>query len=130
MVQISHPYMMIAGKTIAWTRRTFVSKMMSLLFNTLSRFVITFLPRVKCLTILWLQSASRVILEPEKICHSFHFQISSVQFSHSVVSDSMRRHGLQPTRLLRPWDSPGKNTGVDCHFLLQGPSSQRYFFPQ
>ena len=37
----------------------------------------------------------------------------------SVVSDSVRPHGLQPTRLLRPWDSPGKNTGVGCHFLLQ-----------
>ena len=40
--------------------------------------------------------------------------------SRSVVSDSSRPHGLQPTRLLHPWDSPGKNTGVDCHFLLQG----------
>ena len=38
----------------------------------------------------------------------------------SVVSDSVQPHGLQPTRLLRPWDSPGKNTGVGCHFLLQG----------
>ena len=47
MVQISHPYMMIAGKTIAWTRQTFVSKMMSLLFNVLSSFVIVFLPRSK-----------------------------------------------------------------------------------
>ena len=44
---------------------------------------------------------------------------SSVQFSRSVVSDSVRPHGWQPTRLPRPWDSPGKNTGVGCHFLLQ-----------
>ena len=43
----------------------------------------------------------------------------SVQFSHSVVSDSLRPHRLQPTRLLCPWDSPGRNTGVGCHFLLQ-----------
>ena len=42
------------------------------------------------------------------------------KWSHSVVSDSVRPHGLQPTRLLHPWDSPGKNTGVACHFLLQG----------
>ena len=39
---------------------------------------------------------------------------------HSVMSDSLQPHGLQPTRLLHPWDSPGKNTGVGCHFLLQG----------
>ena len=48
---------------------------------------------------------------------SFYF--SSVQFSHSVVSDSVQPHRRQPTRLPRPWDSPGKNTGVGCHFLLQ-----------
>ena len=54
MVQLSYPYM-VTGKTIALTTRTFVSKMMSLLFNTLSRFVIAFLPRSKCLLILWLQ---------------------------------------------------------------------------
>ena len=41
------------------------------------------------------------------------------EWSHSVVSSSLRPHGLQPTRLLHPWDSPGKNTGVGCHFLLQ-----------
>ena len=44
---------------------------------------------------------------------------TSVQSSHSVVSDSLRPHRRQPTRLLCPWDSPGKNTGVGCHFLLQ-----------
>ena len=43
----------------------------------------------------------------------------SVQFSHSVVSNSLRPHRQKPTRLPRPWDSPGKNTGVGCHFLLQ-----------
>ena len=65
-VQLSHPYT-TTGKTIALTIRTFVSKVMSLLFNTLSRFVIVFLPRSKCLFISWLQSPCTVILEPKKI---------------------------------------------------------------
>ena len=66
IVQPSHPYM-TTGKTIALTRRTFVGKVMSLLFNMLSRLVVVFLPRSKCLLIPWLQSASAVILEPPKI---------------------------------------------------------------
>ena len=66
IVQLSHPYM-TTGKTIALTRWTFVGKVMSLLFNMLSRLVITFLPRSKHLLILWLQSPSAVILEPKKI---------------------------------------------------------------
>ena len=66
IVQLSHPYM-TTGKTIALTRRTFVGKVMSLLFNTLSRLVITSLPRSKHLLISWLQSPSAVILEPPKI---------------------------------------------------------------
>ena len=65
-VQISHPYM-TTGKTIALTRQTFADKVMSLPFNMLSRLVITFLPRSKCLLISWLQSPSAVILEPRKI---------------------------------------------------------------
>ena len=65
IVQLSHPYM-TTGKTIALTRWTFVGKVMSLLFNMLSRFVITFLPRSKCLLISWLQSPSAVILQPQK----------------------------------------------------------------
>ena len=65
-VQLSHPYM-TTGKTVASTRRTFVDKVMSLLFNMLSRLVITFLPRSKHLLISWLQSPSAVILEPPKI---------------------------------------------------------------
>ena len=65
-VQLSHPYM-TTGKTIALTRWTFIDKVMSLLFNMLSRLVITFLPRSKCLFIPWLQSPSAVILEPPKI---------------------------------------------------------------
>ena len=66
MVQFSHPYM-TTGKTIVLTRWTFVSKVMSLLFNMLSRLVIAFLPRSKHLLISWLQSPSAVILEPKKI---------------------------------------------------------------
>ena len=64
-VQLSHPYM-TTGKTIALSRWTFVDKVMSLLFNMLSKLVITFLPRSKCLLISWLQSQSAVILEPPK----------------------------------------------------------------
>ena len=66
MVQLSYPYM-TTGKTIALTRCPFVDKVMSLLFHMLSRLVITFLRRSKCLLISWLQSPSAVILEPKKI---------------------------------------------------------------
>ena len=65
IVQLSHPYM-TTGKTRALTRWTFVGKVMSLLFNMLSRVVINFLPRSKCLLISWLQSPSTMILEPQK----------------------------------------------------------------
>ena len=65
IVQLLYPYM-TTGKTIGLTRRTFVGKGMSLLFNMLSRLIITFLPRSKCLFISWLQSPSAVILEPPK----------------------------------------------------------------
>ena len=73
MVQLSHPYM-TTEKTIALTRWTFVGKVMSLLFNMLSRLDIAFLPRTKHLLISWLQSPSAVILEPPKniVCHCFH----------------------------------------------------------
>ena len=72
IVQISHPYM-TTGKIIALTRQTFVGKIMSLLFNMLSRLVIGFLPRSKHLLISWLQSPSAVILEHmKKVCHCFH----------------------------------------------------------
>ena len=72
LVQLSHPYM-TTGKTIALTRWTFVDKVTSLLFNMLSRLIITFLPRSKHLLISWLQSRCAVILEPRKIVsHCFH----------------------------------------------------------
>ena len=72
IVQLSHPYM-TTGKTIALTRQTFVGKVMTLLFNMLSRWVITFLPRSKHLLISWMQSPSAMILEPRKnkVSHCF-----------------------------------------------------------
>ena len=78
-VQLSHPYV-TTGKTIALTRWTFVGKVMSLLFNMLSRFVTTLLPRSKCLLISWLQPPSTLILEPKKI-NSVTLSISSLLFA-------------------------------------------------
>jgi len=82
-VQLSHPYM-TTGKTIALTRWTFVGKVMSLLFNMVSRLVITFLPRSKCLLTSWLQSPSAVILEPKKI-KSVTVSIVSPSIYHEVI---------------------------------------------
>ena len=81
-VQLSHPHV-TTGKTIALTRRTFVGKVMSLLLNMLSRLVITFLPRSKCLLISWLQSPSAVILEPPKI-KSLTVYIVSLSICHEL----------------------------------------------
>ena len=83
IVQLSHPYM-TTGKTIAWTRQTFVDKVMSLLFNMLSCLVITFLPSSKRLLISWLQSPSTVILEPRKI-KSDTVSTVSPSISHEVM---------------------------------------------
>ena len=83
MVQLLHLYV-TSGKTIALTRWTFVSKMISLLFNTLSRFVIAFLPKSKCLLISWLQSPSTVILEPKKI-KSATVSIFSPSVCHEIM---------------------------------------------
>ena len=88
IVQLSHPYM-TTGKTIALTRQTFVGRVMSLLFNMLSRLVITFLPRSKRLLISWLQSPSAVIFKPPKI--------KSVTFS--TVSPSICMKWWDP----KPW---------------------------
>ena len=82
-VQLSHPYM-TTGKTIASTRWTFVDKVIFLLFNMLSRLVITYLPRSKCLLISWLQSPSSVILEPKKI-KSDTVSTVSPSISHEVM---------------------------------------------
>ena len=87
-VQLSHPYM-TTGKAIALTRWTFVGKVMSLLFNMLSRLVITFLPRSKRLLISWLQSPSAVILEPPKI-KSDTVSTVSPSISHEVMGPDAR----------------------------------------
>ena len=83
MVQLSHPYMTI-GKTIALTRQIFFGKVMSLLFNMLSRLVTAFLPRGKRLLISWLQSPSTVIMEPKKI-KSVSVTIVSPSICHEVM---------------------------------------------
>ena len=83
MIQLSHPYMS-TRETIALTRWTFVSKVMSLLFNMLSRLVIAFLPRSKHLLISWLQSPFAVILEPRKI-KSVTASIVSPSICHEVM---------------------------------------------
>ena len=82
-VQLSHPYL-TTGKTISLTRQTFVGKIMSLLFNMLSRLVITFLPRSKHLLISWLQSPSAMILEPPQI-KSLTLSTISISICHEVM---------------------------------------------
>ena len=89
MVQLSHPYL-TTGKAIALTIQTFVGKVMFLLLNTLSRFVIAFLPRSKCLFISWLRSPSAVILEPKKI--------KSVTVS--IVSPPICHEGMGPDAMI------------------------------
>ena len=84
IVQLSHPYL-TTGKTIALTRRTFVDKVTSLIFNTKSRLVIAFLPRIKCLLISCVQSPSTVILEPKKIK-----SVTVSTFYHSICREVMR----------------------------------------
>ena len=93
-VQLSHPYM-TTGKTIALTRQTFVGKVMSLLFNMLSRLVITFLPRSKHVLTSWLQSSSAVILEPRKIKSA----------TVSTVSPSISHEAMGPELVMyrEPW---------------------------
>ena len=83
IVQLSHPYV-TTGKIIALTRQTFIGKVMSLLFNMLSRLVIAFHPRSKCLLISWLQRPSAVILEPRKI-KSDTVSTVSPSISHKVM---------------------------------------------
>ena len=95
MVQLSHPYM-TTGKAVAMTIWAFVSKVMSLFFNTLSRFVIAFLPRGKHLLISWPQSPSAVIWEPKKIvCHCFPF------ICHEVIG-------------LDAWSAVSTNSKSEC----------------
>ena len=147
IVQLSHPYM-TTGKTIGLTRWTFAGKVMSLLFNMLSRLVIAFLPRSKCLLISWLPSPSAVILEPRKIksatvstvspsiCHevTYIFRRTKIKKMHSSIQVKKLEgcvYAQSCLILFNPMDSsppvssvhrssPGNNSGMDCHFLLQG----------
>ena len=95
MVQLSHPYM-TTGKTIALTMWTFVGKVISQLFNMLSRFVIAFLPWSKCLLISWLQSPSAVILEPKKIKST----------TVSIVAPSICHEVMGPDAMILVFGSP------------------------
>jgi hypothetical protein len=88
IVQLSHPYV-TTGETTALTRQTFVEKVMSLLFNILSRLVIAFLPRRKGLLISWLQSPSAVILEPKKMKSATVSIVSSSICPEVMGSDAM-----------------------------------------
>ena len=96
MVQLSYPRM-TRGKTIALIIWTFVSKVISLLFNTLSRFVIAFLPRSKCLLISWLQLPSAVILEPGKF--SFLLSLLSLLEINSGHKSHLSMYALSMVRL-------------------------------
>ena len=123
MVQLLYPYM-TTGRTIALTRRNFAGKVMSLLFNTLFRFVIAFLPRCKHLLISWLQSLSTVILEPKKINLSLFpffphlFAIkwwdqmpwSFWKFLHCCKSSKPHNRLSNLGLWQRDWESPGNLT--------------------
>ena len=100
IVQLSHPYV-TTGKTIALTRWTFVGKVMSLLFNMLSRLVIAFLPMSKCLLISWLKSPSAVILEPKKI-KSLIVSIVSPSICREVMGQVGRTDVEAETPILWP----------------------------
>ena len=118
MVQLSHPYMII-GKPIALTICTFVSKVMSLLFNMLSRFVIAFLPRSKHLLILWLQSPHTVILEPKKI-KSVITSIFSFLFAMKLwdwMLWSLLFECWVSSMLFHFLLSPSRGSSVPLHFL-------------
>ena len=113
---------MTTGKTIALTRWTFVGKVMSLLFNMLSRLVITFLPRSKCLLISWLQSPSAVILVPRKIKSATvsPFICHEVMGLDDATGDQWRNHsrnneGMEPKQKQHPLvDVTGDGSKVQC----------------
>ena len=109
MVQLSHTYM-TPGKTIALTRQTFVGKVMSLPFNTLSRFVMVFFSRSKRLLISWLQSPFAMILEPKKINKS----VSVSTFSPSICHKMM---GLDAMKAILGFVAPEKIRTVVCSIL-------------
>ena len=109
-VQLSHPYM-TTGKTIALTRRTLVGKVMALLFNMLSRLVITFLPRSKCLLISWLQSPSAVILEPPK----------KISFSlQGLECKSRKSRNTWSNRQIFPWNAEWSRAKINTVLPREG----------
>ena len=124
-VQLSHPYM-TTGKTTALTRRSFVGKVMSLLFNMLSRLVITFLPRSKRLLISWLQSPSAVILEPKKI-KSDTVSTVSPSISHKMMEpDAMILVQLiLGIRVLQALGSSSSNAVMDVSYLENSGKNHR-----
>ena len=122
MVQLSYPYM-TTGKTIALTIGTFLCKLISLLFNTLSRFPTVFLPRSKCLLISWLQSPSTVILEPKKI-KSVTVSIVFPSTCHEVIRPDARIFifwMLSFSQLFHaPLSPSSRGSLVPLHFLPLG----------
>ena len=133
MVPLSHPYM-TTGKTTALTHWTFVGKVMSLLFNMLSRFVIIFLPRSKHLGISWLQSPSAVILEPRKIVsHRLHcFPICLPYFILILTNESkiatcstFKKNKLKTT--INSVSSNLQNIGLAKKFLWLSSKNKTHF---
>ena len=114
MVQLSHPYM-TTGKTIALTRWTFVDKIMSLIFNMLSRLAITFLPKSKCLLISWLQSPATVILEHPKI-KSATVSTVSPSICYKVMGPDAKCWGLSQL-FHSPFSLSSGGSLVLLHFL-------------
>ena len=120
ILQLSHPYMNIGktiGKIIALTRWTIVDKVVSLLFNMLSRLVITLFPRSKCLLISWLQSPSAVIFEPPKIRS---VTISPSSICHAVIEPDAKILVFKMLSLSQHFHSPlslSSKGSLDLHFL-------------
>ena len=140
IVQLLHPYM-TTGKTIALTRQTFADKVMSLLFNMLSRLVITFLPRSKCLLISWLQSPSSVILEPQKIKSA----TVSPSICHEVMGPDAIFHRTRTKNFIIHMETqknPNSQSGLEkeewswrnqpswLHIILQSYSHQTVWYWQ
>ena len=129
IVQLSHSHM-TTGKTVALTRWTFVDKVMSLLFNMLSRLVMTFLPRSKHLLVSWLESPSAVILEPRKIksatlstvspsiCHEVMGSLTLLfkkSYNHISSMQKKKEKWTQPTRVKKKRKSPWLYYPRECH---------------
>ena len=127
-VQLSHPYM-TTGKTIALARRTFVGKVMSLLFNMLSGLVIAFLPRSKRLLISWLQSPSAVILLLLQLCPTLSDPMDCSPPGSSVHRIFQAR-ALEWGAIAFSDDKPRQHIKKQRHYFAdKGPPSQSYGFP-